>query len=258
MPARAGQRRNTRRSAAATGADDDSRRERRSSAAGEPPPGVDRRIAELATRRDGIATRAALVAAGPWAVLSHLTAAVLWRLVRSPPPCVEVTVTRKGPRSRSGLRVHETRRPPEVRTIGSFPVTAPLRTLIDLGATQRTPELERLCAEALVLKLVSQQELEAAGIVDPDLVAPTRSRFERTFRAALRSAGLPTPIAGHPIGPYTADFAWPDEQVVVETDGYQFHGHRIAFEDDRARDAYLAARGWIVVRITWRRLKTLR
>jgi very-short-patch-repair endonuclease len=267
--------------------------------AGERPTGIDRRIAELATRRDGIATRAelvelgasaaaidhrvrtgklivvhrgvyavghgaltdrgtmraALAAAGPSAVLSHRTAAALWQLTPSMPPYVEVTVIRRGPRTRSGLRVHETRRPPEVRMIGAFPVTAPLRTLIDLGATQRTAELERMCAEALVLNLVGQRELEAAGIVDPDLVAPTRSRFERTFRAALRSAGLPTPIAGHPIGPYTADFAWPDEQVVVETDGWQFHGHRIAFEGDRERDAYLAARGWVVVRVTWRRLK---
>ena len=34
-----------------------------------------------------------------------------------------------------------------------------------------------------------------------------------------------------------------------------FHGHRMAFEQDRARDAFLAARGWIVVRVTWRQLR---
>jgi very-short-patch-repair endonuclease len=45
---------------------------------------------------------------------------------------------------------------------------------------------------------------------------------------------------------------------VVETDGWRFLGHRLAFEDDRERDADLAARGWIVVRITWRQLQSSR
>jgi very-short-patch-repair endonuclease len=71
----------------------------------------------------------------------------------------------------------------------------------------------------------------------------------------MRKAGLPSPISGYPIGPYTADFAWPAEHVIVETDGWSFHGHRRAFEDDRARDAYLAANGWVVIRVTWRRLR---
>lgn len=200
--------------------------------------------------------RAALIAAGPTAAHSHRTAAARWKLTPSMPSFVEVTVTRKGPRSRRGLRIHETQRPPEIRVLDSLPVTAPLRTLVDLAATQPQHQLEKLCAEALVLKLVTHEQLDAARILDPDLVAPTRSRFERTFRAALRKAGLPMPVTGYPISHYTADFAWPAERVVVETDGWQFHGNRIAFEDDRARDAFLVARGWIVVRVTWRRLTT--
>jgi very-short-patch-repair endonuclease len=199
--------------------------------------------------------RAALIAAGSTAVLSHWTAAALWKLTPSMPPFVDVTVTRKGPRSRQGLNVHETRRPPDVRTLDSLPLTAPLRTLIDLAAREPQQQLERLCAEALVLKLVRQKQLDAARILDPNLVAPTRSRFERAFFAALRKAGLPRPLVNHRVPPYTADFAWLEERVVVETDGWDFHGHRAAFEDDRARDAFLAARGWIVVRVTRRRLK---
>ena len=199
--------------------------------------------------------RAALIAAGRTAVLSHGTAAAIWKLTPSMPPVVEVTVTMRGPRSRPGLTIHATRRPPSVKTVDSLPVTAPLRTLSDLTATHSPHRLERLCAEALVLKLVTKQELDAAGLLDPDLIAPTRSEFERKFFATLRHAGLCRPIAGHPIGRYTADFAWLDERVIVETDGWESHGNRIAFEDDRARDAFLAARGWIVVRITWRRLK---
>ena len=168
------------------------------------------------------------------------------------PPFVEVTVTRRGPRSRPGLVVHFTRQQPDVRILDGLPVTSPLRTLADLAAS---PDIERMCAQAIVLKLVTQKELDEAGIIEPDLIAPTRSRFERLFRATLRKAGLPPPVTGYEIGRYTADFAWPAERVIVETDGWGFHGHRQAFEDDRARDAYLAARGWVVVRVTWRRLR---
>jgi hypothetical protein len=66
-------------------------------------------------------TRAALIAAGSTAVLSHRTAAALWKLTPSMPPFVEVTVMRKGPRTRAGLIVHETRRPPDVRILHSLP-----------------------------------------------------------------------------------------------------------------------------------------
>jgi very-short-patch-repair endonuclease len=289
---RARQRREPSPPAGLTGVDGDIRRQRGSPASDKAPTGVDRALARLATRQDGIVERrqlialglsaaaidhrvragrlillyrgvyaaghaaltdrgrmrAGLIAAGSTAVLSHWTAAALWKLIPSMPPFVDVTVTKKGPRSRQGLKVHETRRQPDVRTLQLLPLTAPLRTLVDLGATQSQHELERLCAEALVLKLVTEKQLDAARILDPDLVAPTRSKFERAFFAALRKARLPRPLVNHRIRPYTADFAWLEERVVVETDGWDFHGHRAAFEDDRARDALLAARGWIVVR----------
>jgi very-short-patch-repair endonuclease len=44
------------------------------------------------------------------------------------------------------------------------------------------------------------------------------------------------------------------EKVIVEVDGFRTHGTRLAFESDRARDAKLAAEGWIVLRFTWRQI----
>jgi very-short-patch-repair endonuclease len=37
----------------------------------------------------------------------------------------------------------------------------------------------------------------------------------------------------------------------VEIDGYAYHSSRSAFERDRAKDAALAAGGYLVIRITW-------
>jgi very-short-patch-repair endonuclease len=197
---------------------------------------------------------AALLAAGPGVVLSHRTAAALHKLIPSVPPFVEVTTTRNPRRSRSGLVIHATGSPPPIVTVDGFPATAALRTLADLRATLPPAELERACAEALVRNLVSDAQLEAARLVRPGAAAPTRSQFERRFLGLVREAGLPRPLVNHTIGPFEADFVWPDQRVVVELDGWQTHGHRFAFERDRARDADLVARGYVVLRFTWRQI----
>jgi very-short-patch-repair endonuclease len=44
-------------------------------------------------------------------------------------------------------------------------------------------------------------------------------------------------------------------KLVVEIDGFAFHGSRHAFERDRRRDADLVAAGYRVVRFTWRQIK---
>jgi very-short-patch-repair endonuclease len=53
---------------------------------------------------------------------------------------------------------------------------------------------------------------------------------------------------------YEVDFLWRRQRVVVEVDGFVFHSQRDDFERDRARDAHLAARDYVVVRVTWRQL----
>ena len=50
------------------------------------------------------------------------------------------------------------------------------------------------------------------------------------------------------------DFAHFASRLVLETDGWEFHGSRDAFERDRNRDLRLVAAGWRVMRITWLRL----
>jgi very-short-patch-repair endonuclease len=73
----------------------------------------------------------------------------------------------------------------------------------------------------------------------------------------IRTAGLPEPLVNHPLtapdhGHCWADFYWPKHCLIVETDSWRAHGHRAAFEQDRAKDAALAAIGLRVVRFTWR------
>jgi very-short-patch-repair endonuclease len=82
----------------------------------------------------------------------------------------------------------------------------------------------------------------------------TRSEAERRMKLLLRQAGLPSPLTNRKIAGYQADFVWPAQRLIVEVDGYQFHGHRRAFERDRKRDAAHVLAGYRVIRVTWRRL----
>jgi very-short-patch-repair endonuclease len=189
---------------------------------------------------------AALLAV-PRGVASHRTAAALFGLIPSVPAVLELTVHARAPRSRRGLTIHETTRRPATTRVQGLPVTTPLRTLQDLAATRPPAEVDRARTEALVKRLVRPEDL-------PRGHAPTRSELERAFLRLVARAGLPQPLVNHAIGPYLADFAWPRHRVVVETDGYAAHGHRGAFEADRARDATLRANGYAVLRFTWRQL----
>jgi very-short-patch-repair endonuclease len=56
------------------------------------------------------------------------------------------------------------------------------------------------------------------------------------------------------VGPYTVDFLWRESRVVVETDGWQAHRGRQAFEDDRARDLFLRSKGIEALRFSWRQV----
>jgi very-short-patch-repair endonuclease len=47
------------------------------------------------------------------------------------------------------------------------------------------------------------------------------------------------------------DLAWPEYRLAVEVDGWETHGTREAFQDDRTRDARMLAIGWRTLRFTW-------
>ena len=53
---------------------------------------------------------------------------------------------------------------------------------------------------------------------------------------------------------YRVDCFWPATRQIVELDGWEGHGTRTAFRDDRARDRRLRAAGYGVTRIAWSQL----
>lgn len=214
---------------------------------------------------------AAVLACGDRAYLSHHPAAHIWSLIPySPKPEIaEVTVIGREPHPR-GIRVHTVRAlaPAETTTHKDVPVTTPARTLLDLAPTLNSRQLERSLAEASRRRLVRRAQLDALLARHPGRPgtpalrhlletepAFTRSELEELFLALVRDAGLPQPEANAELGPYEIDFLWREQRLAVELDSWGFHGDRKAFEDDRRRDAELVARGFRVIRVTWRELE---
>jgi very-short-patch-repair endonuclease len=72
---------------------------------------------------------------------------------------------------------------------------------------------------------------------------PTRSDLERLFLRLCREHGIPKPEVNVKVGPYTVDFLWREEQLVVEVDSYRYHSDRVTFRSDRARGRELNRRG---------------
>ena len=192
---------------------------------------------------------AAVLACGKRAVLSHRSAAAHWGF--APPPrdrwdkiAPEVTVLGHGGRARrADIRIHRsaTLLPSHTTIRDAIPVTRPVRTLADLRRTISAREWRAALREAEYLRL------PLAGLFESD---GTRSEPEAAFLRLLRRHRLPMPEVNVRLGPYTVDFLWRAERLVVELDTYGTHGGRAMFHADRERDAWLKREGWEVLRVT--------
>jgi very-short-patch-repair endonuclease len=151
-------------------------------------------------------------------------------------------------------------------------ITTVARTLLDLAAVLDAHRLERALHGAEVLELLDLREIEAtiarnpgqravgrlrAALAQPSPGA-TRSQLEKRFLELCHHFDLLLPILNARIataeGTFEVDTLWPAQKLIVELDGGAVHRTRRAFEEDRRRDAALAAEGYLVVRLTWTRI----
>ena len=215
---------------------------------------------------------AAVLAAGPGAVLSHRDAAALHGLRPTARAAFEVTVPARGRRGRPGIEVHAVRalHPDDVTTVDGIPCTAWPRTVLDCADVLPPRGVERLLDAAVELRLYDERLLRAvlarspgrrAATVLREVLAThvagttaTRNRFEEAFLALCVRHDLRRPEVDVPFGPYTADFLFRAERVIVECDSRAYHSSPGAMRKDRRRDLALQAAGWEVVRLTWEQI----
>jgi hypothetical protein len=213
---------------------------------------------------------AAVKACGPEAVLSHRSAAALWGILEWEERHPEVTVPQGLTRAHEGIRVHRSRHlDGRDRThYQGIPITTAARTVADLAAHLPSNGVRRLVRRALALRLASVRELlELVERLAPRpgtsklrrVIAagpsPTRTDLEDMVLDLILRGGLAHPDVNVPIivngRRIVPDFRWPEQRLIVEADSVQWHGSRLAREDDAERQAWLEAAGERVLRVTW-------
>jgi very-short-patch-repair endonuclease len=211
---------------------------------------------------------AALMACGPDAVLSHRSAATLWHLRSDAPLPIDVTTSTSRGRKHARITTYRTHLDPlDALVIDGLRVTTPSRTIVDLAATLQRRALREVVERAQDLRRFDLDDLEATiarsrrppgtrrleeliALMSPD-ADNARSHLERLFLPVTRLARLPKPMPNHEIAGRARDFVWPEERLVVETDGYRYHASRRARRRDNRRDRELTSLGWRPVRFTY-------
>jgi hypothetical protein len=210
--------------------------------------------------------------------VSHRAAAYLYGLDGfKPPGRIEISAPHHRRHTIVGATVHETLDPhlmnPRMRH--GMPVTGPARTVLDVCSVV-DDDLVALSAldEMLRRRLVTWAELWECLVVHARrgrngaaryrriLVKRCGKRvphgdFVRVFLALLDDAGLPEPVAEHPVrlanASYRLDLAYPEAMIGIELDDKQSHLTDEAFEADPVRENRLKLAGWLVLRYTWDR-----
>lgn len=215
-------------------------------------------------------------AAALWSggVISHHSAAELWKLPAPPSRLVHVTVAdRRFRKPVPDVRLH---RVPLGRLYhvpyDGLPITSRDKTIIELLRTLPYGRARDLLDRALQQQWVTEFDLSEAvrkercrtGNVQirtllSEIEPGAHAESERLLHRILRRGGLDGWVAQYeisiPSGTAYADVAFPEQRIVIEVDGRRNHdADSDQFESDRARQNQLMALGWRVLRFTWARL----
>jgi predicted transcriptional regulator of viral defense system len=210
---------------------------------------------------------AAVLYAGPGAMLSHGTAAHHRGLINDVPRVIHVSTPRMNVRSVGGrVTVHAERQIDRAHHLG-IPTTTIAQTLLDLASTSAGDD--RLVRRALAVldyrnQLNSEQliamcgrgrrgsrTLRAAIANQQPQLAHTNGKLEERFLSLCERWRVPLPKLNCAVHGYLVDAYWPQHGLVVELDGHANHSSPAQLRRDRQRDLGLRAHGLTVVRYDW-------
>lgn len=215
--------------------------------------------------------RAAVLAGGPDASLSHLSACVHRGLLRWTLPIVDVMVPRSGERDREGIRFHRPRvYVPALDTeiVDGIRCSTVARLLVDVAGVLPYPRFERVAEQAEFQDVLDLQAVARVlarikrprGVrnlrraLGPDRLdaALAGSNLERAYLRLILDAGIERPVLQHPVeltpGEWVyLDCFWPRHRLNVEVDG-PHHRRPLQARRDARRDELLRARGLTVHR----------
>jgi very-short-patch-repair endonuclease len=214
--------------------------------------------------------RAALLAGGGEAYVSHLSAAWLHGLLDRAPSRPHITVPAHCSVRGEPLKVTRTRHPVLPVVQHGFRCTSAARTILDCATLLGPEELDLLVDRAVARRAIGldallaacraadrhtgrrllSQRLGARGVAE----GPSPSVLESRLARQLRAHGLPAPKAEVKWGPgrrYRLDFSYPDARLVVEVNGWAYHSSPEQARRDAARRNALNRAGWTVLEFDW-------
>jgi len=217
--------------------------------------------------------RAALLHAGWGAAISHTTALALWG-IRSFEPPVHLTVDQSVRRAGSAdvvvhRRLHFEPALPQCVERRGLRVTPVHRSLVDswplLPPDQRRPLVVDAVRDGFTTATLLGAALEERSNIAGhrtlaqaiDLIADgCQSELEvMGVLGVFRHPSLPRSIGQYKLRAggtsVRLDRAWPEAKLAVELDGARHHTSPEDRRRDLARDAALAAAGWVVLRFTY-------
>jgi hypothetical protein len=214
--------------------------------------------------------RAALIAYGPEAALVHPSAGEHLGIRPYSGSAIHISVPGRRPRSRPGVRAHsgEVFGEQDIEEADGLRCTSVARTLLAIAAHTDEQGLRAAVRRAEILRIFdgfALDELLVRATHHPG--APllrrvhgdprtdnTESPLEDQCMEFCRRYGFEEPdtnvwlmLEGKQI---RADFLWRKQRVVLETDGWETHGTRTAFGNDRRRDQLLLRNGFTPIRAT--------
>jgi hypothetical protein len=222
---------------------------------------------------DEMLARAALMHAGPQAALSHTTALAVWGLREFSLP-MHLTVDQSVRRTGSAdvvvhRRLHFAPTSPQCIERHGLLVTGIPRSLVDswplLPRDDRRPFVVDIARRRLTTATGLQEALdERPNVAGHRALAQTIDLIADGCQSELevlgvlnvfRHASLPRSVGQYKfrVGGafFNLDRAWPEAKLAVELDGARHHTSPEDRQRDLARDAALAAAGWIVLRFTY-------
>lgn len=156
----------------------------------------------------------------------------------------------------------------DVRRVDGVLVTGPGRTVFDclrllpegaaLTLLDRALHCGWTCPDELAERVRSRAGWRGTARVAQLLFAAagSRSEAERAAAVLLGSAGITGWVANARIHDRVGligygDIVFSSARLVIEIDGWAYHGDRARFQRDRTRQNRLVADGWTVLRFTW-------
>lgn len=217
---------------------------------------------------------AALLAAGPAAALTGLTAAWLQGCPAAATPVVHLAAPYSSSiRTQDGLVVHQGRRlldeVIEVRELRTVALEIAITELLCTDLPKRAlavadqaaalfPQRERSqFRERIADRLATRPDRRGtarAGALLALITGKADSPPESWLKLLVVEAGFPVPTQQFEVIDalarirYVLDLCWPELRIALEYDGYEAHEYRL--EQDAQRDLDLERRGWITIRAT--------